>query len=43
MNANPSLQPPLAYTWLSIQQCDIPAMQKMLGDQEAIHFVKLLY
>jgi len=31
-----------AYTWRSIQQSDIPAIQKMLGDQETIHFVKLL-
>jgi len=67
MTVNPALQPPLAYTWRSIQQSDIRTIQKMLaanneiektkaapskerigrilgmlGDQETIHFVKLL-
>ena len=40
MNANPSLQPPLAYTWRSIQQSDIPAIQKKLAVNSDIEKTK---
>ena len=40
MIANPSLQPPLANPWRSIQQSDIPAIQKMLAANSEIQNTK---